>query len=87
MKIVVEQSELKNQALLLESYQEPFPPYVACRKCENKKAILYMIVNDEAGEIIKERPADAKVWPHDASSVVVYFCCSCGSMRARWNQG
>jgi len=88
MKIVFKQSEVKDGAVV-ETYQEPFPEWVKCRKsdCKNDKAILYMLINDDGKELVEERPIDARVWPHDSSTVAIYLCIECGSMRARWNQG
>ncbi len=86
MKVVFKQSEVRDAAVS-ETYQEPFPEWVVCRKCDNKKAILYMLVNDEGQELVEERPVDARTWPHDSSTVAIYLCTNCGSMRARWNQG
>ena len=84
MKIVVEQSEMWDSAISV-TYQEPFPPFVPCKKCKNK-AILYMLIDDEEKALVSQRPVDAHIWPHDSSVTAIYFCCGCGSMRARWNQ-
>lgn len=86
MEVVFKRSEVVDAAVS-ETYQEPFPEWVVCKRCDNKKATLYMLINDKDGELIKERPVDAKVWPHDSSTIAIYLCTGCGSMRARWNQG
>ncbi|KKN00464.1 hypothetical protein LCGC14_1137600 [marine sediment metagenome] len=86
MEIVFRQSEIRDGAVS-ETYQEPFPEWVVCKKCDNRKAILYLLVNDKDQELLSERPIDARVWPHDSSTVAIYLCTACGSMRARWNQG
>ena len=86
MKMVIERSEIQD-ACISETYEEPFPIFVPCKKCENKKAIIYMIINDVDNELVGQRPVDARIWPHDSSTVAIYLCTGCGSMRARWNQG
>ena len=86
MEIVFRQSEVR-EAAVSETYQEPFPEWVVCKKCDNRKATLYMVINDKNQELVDERPTDARVWPHDSSTTAVYLCTACGSMRARWNQG
>ena len=85
MKIVIGQSEMANEARDT-SYQAPFPLTKKCRECK-EDAILFMLVNDDKGDIIKQRPKDVQVWPHDLSTTAVYLCTNCGLMRATWNQG
>ena len=83
MEIVIGQKQLQEGRI---SYQEEVPVTVKCRKCK-AEAMLMMQVHDEGGELVKERPAGVRVWPHDASVTSIYLCTECGSMRARWNQG
>jgi len=85
MKMVIEQSKMANSAKDF-TYQAPFPITVKCRKCKNP-ARLIMLVDDDIGELVAQRPRNVKVWPHDCSAIAIYLCTNCGSMRATWNQG
>jgi len=90
MKVVIGQSEL-NKGIEELTYQSPFPITKRCRSCKSDMALL-MLVNDENGELVKHRPemyagSRVAVWPHDASTIVIYLCVNCGRLRATWNQG
>jgi hypothetical protein len=90
MKVVIKQSEIRKASREL-SYQAPFKTDVNCRKCKELMH-LFLLVNDDIGELIKERPDSltkpegVKIWPHDCSTTAVYLCTNCGAMRATWNQ-
>ena len=84
MKVFFNQKSIKEEAKLT-TYQSPFPETLRCKRCKND-AKLMLIINDETGLLIKERPESVRVWPHDYSSTAVYLCTNCGSMRAEWNQ-
>ena len=88
MEIVVEQSKMVENARDI-TYQEPFPLSVSCKRkgCQKEEATLIMLVRDADQELVKQRPENVRVWPHDASVIAIYLCTECGSMRARWNQG
>lgn len=83
MEIVIEQSKLSKK---LPTYQKEIPQRVKCRKCKETAQII-MVVHDDKQNIVRERPAEVKVWPHDCSFTYVYLCTNCGAMRAIWNQG
>ena len=83
MEIVIEQSKLQKDLI---SYQQEMPTRVKCRRCK-KEARIIMLVHDDNGELIKQRPDNVIVWPHDLSVIYIYLCTNCGSMRATWNQG
>lgn len=85
MEVVIRQSEMVEKAKTT-SYQAPFPLTKRCRKCK-EDAVLFLLVHDDKGDLIKERLEDVKVWPHDFSTTAIYLCTNCGSMRATWNQG
>ena len=85
MKVVVEQSGMGNSAQAL-TFQSPFHMSVPCKRCDSNATLMMIVVDDEQ-LLVAERPVDAKVWPHDSSSIAIYLCTNCGSMRARWNQG
>jgi len=85
MKIVIKQDELTVAAETL-SYQIPFSKAKRCRFCKSD-APLFMLVNDDKGELVTLRPDDVRVWPHDCSTIAIYFCTNCGRMKATWNQG
>ena len=88
MEIVVEQSQMAKQAEEL-TYQEPFPLTVSCKRtdCKSKEAILFLLIRDTDKTLVVQRPEQVRVWPHDSSTIAIYFCTECGTMRARWNQG
>lgn len=83
MEIVIKQSELLKKRF---SYQQEIPPTVKCRKCK-EECTLMMQVHDNEQAIRQQRPKKVRVWPHDALVIHIYLCTTCGSMRARWNQG
>ena len=83
MKIVIEQSKLQKELI---TYQHEVPQTVKCRKCKEEARII-ILVHDDDGELVNQRPENVSVWPHDSSVIYVYLCTNCGSMRAMWNQG
>jgi len=83
MEIVIEQSKLQGE---LVTYQQAIANMVKCRKCKGMAKII-MLVHDDKGELIDQRPEGVRVWPHDSSVTYIYLCTTCGSMRAIWNQG
>jgi len=85
MKIVIEQSEMAER-LKDTTYQAPFPEAVLCRDCKNLARPI-MLIHDDEGILVEQRPEKVRVWPHDSSVTAIYLCTNCGSMRARWNQG
>ena len=85
MKIVFKQNELP-EALKTLTYQSEFPKTLRCKRCR-MNTLPFLVVSDDKGEIIEERPKNIRIFPHDSSTTVVYLCPNCGSMRAVWNQG
>ena len=85
MKVVVNQGNLKEACFEL-TYQQPFELTCNCRKCK-KQANLMMIVDDDEWLISYQRPDNVRIWPHDCTTVAIYLCTHCGSMRTKWNQG
>ena len=83
MEIVIEQSKLQGD---LVTYQQSIPTVLRCRKCKGEARIM-MLVHDDEGKLIEQRPKSVRVWPHDSSVTYIYLCTDCGAMRATWNQG
>lgn len=68
------------------TYQAPFPDATVCEECGESAPVL-MLIDDDEGLLLKQRPSKVKVWPHDLTAIALYLCTSCGKLFAAWNQG
>ncbi len=65
------------------TFQAPFLEKLKCA-CSGEMVPIVQI-RDE-GNIAKNKPKDAELWPHDRMAIVLYMCKKCLKIRAEWNQ-
>lgn len=88
------------KAGLNKSFQAEFQRTLECPHCAHGNAVIAFVAHEgfdkrELATIVvrKEpavcfnRPAGAKIWPHDLMACAVYICTACGEATAVWNQG
>ena len=86
MRIVTDWSYIEERGKEI-TYQQAFLLKSSCSKCERDTHLMMLIDDDESLIAGQNPPTKKGIWPHDAMAIALYFCCSCGVITARWNQG
>lgn len=76
------------------THQQPFDEEVNCCRpgCESMARIAFVCFEDDSDDTLvcdlhKNDLAGEGMWPHDAVAVAIYFCKTCLTPRAIFNQG
>ena len=58
------------------SFQGTVSETMECPHCKGT-AHLIGAIDDDKGELCKNKPDKAKFWPHDSCSIFIYVCDNC----------
>lgn len=68
------------------TYQDRFDEQLVCFCLGERTMFPILQFCDDEGTISKDKPKEAKLWPHDSMVLVVYMCKECLNTKVIWNQ-